>query len=80
MYIYIYIYVYTHIHIHIYICVIIYIYIYLFIYLFIYTCRAERDACEMCSELQIFARLHMRIKIHQRGVQWKQGVVVYIIL
>ena len=45
----------------------------IYIYIYIYT------PC-VWDARRLFARARPLIKIHQRGVQWKQGVVAHILL
>ena len=75
------------IHIYIYICMCICI-LYLFSCLFIhvlYVCTQDASLCLYChffvlaGPRLVAARL-WRFKIHQRGVQWKKGVVICMLL
>ena len=93
IYIYIYICIYTYIHTYIYIYIYIYIHTYIYIYIYTYT---YRYVCYMCIYIYIYTYIYIYIysnsqqstersapqvfKIHQRGVQWKQGVVIYMTL
>ena len=52
-----------------YVCM--YVYIYIYIYTYMYTRRAA---------LRRLGSWPTWLKIHQRGVQWKQGVVIYMML
>ena len=59
-----------------------------YIYIYIYKCIDVKRACIMLRTLcrrrnakTLFSKLFcLSFKIHQRGVQWKQGVVVYTML
>ena len=55
------------IHTYTYVCIYIYIYIYICVAIWL---RATQSSCLRGSWL----------KIHQRGMQWKQGVVIYVML
>ena len=69
-FIYIYIYIYTHVYA---VCCV-YIYIYIYIYIYMHTPEEHQDAARPVGHQG------EPPKIHQRGVQLRQGVVVYIIL
>ena len=57
-----------------------YIYIYIYIYVHI-TCRTRKPFERQPNGFAITQySLRKCFKIHQRGVQWKQGVVIYTIL
>ena len=64
-----------------------FIYIYIYIYIHMYTywigyvySTNESFAGGWAREWGLTAETRGRLKIHQRGVQWKQGVVVYTTL
>ena len=95
VYIYIYIYIYIHTYIYIYIYAI-YVYIYIYVCMYIHMCvciyvciytritlKTDRKhgftARPIVSSVRLMF-LYLPLKIHQRGVQWKQGVVIYMML
>ena len=53
---------------------IIYICIYIYIYIYIYRKRERLYTCTYIHTLLLLPS----VMIHQRGVQWKQGVVIYM--
>ena len=64
-----------------YVCMYIYIYIYMYISLFtprVSGLVAWSRAGTFCGRRLLLPLPLTALKIHQRGVQWKQGVVVYI--
>ena len=79
-YAYIYIYTYISLYIYIYIYICIYIYMYIYIYIYIYDTEVRPRPAPAASGCSRPRPLGLLIKIQQRGVQWKQGVVIYIIL
>ena len=61
-------------HMYTYTCIYIYIYIYIHTYMmYTYAISYERDGSILLSEAEA-----PPLKIHQRGMQWRQGVVVHI--
>ena len=54
-----------------------YIHMYTYIYIYIYT---HIHSSLQRLALALSSRDLMRLKIHQRGVQWKQGVVICMLL
>ena len=83
VYIYIYIYMYVCIHIYVYVYVCMCVYIYIYIYMYIRRCmhagmRSPRVR-ETIRDSKPFVHLLLPtpLKIHQRGLQWKQGAVIY---
>ena len=71
-FLYIYIYIYIHIYLSIYLSLSLSIYIYIYIVRLLRTCDASTSA-GLGGDNVIF-------KIHQRGVQWKRGVVICMVL
>ena len=90
IYIFVYIYIYICISLSISLSLYIYIYIsisislslYIYIYIYIYTHIHINTVPEAapCSCSAVGGASFRSLKIHQRGLQWKQGAVVYIIL
>ena len=96
LYIYIYIYMYTyicmyvcvHIYIYIYVCMYIHIYIYIYTYIctymHIYTLHAPARMLGIAADFRgssaARVRPHPPLYIPQRGVQWKEGVVICMVL
>ena len=62
----------------------VYIHICIYIYIYIYTCRSV--ACAWAAATKYYsayvgqATLTDKLYILQRGLQWKQGVVIYMLL
>ena len=58
-------------------CMFIYIYIYIYIHTYIYVHLYHKQLTMASSRLR---RRLLLLKIHQRGAQWKQGVLIYMML
>ena len=67
--------------IYVYVCIYIYIYIYIYVYTYAYIDPAAQEILAALLQLrEPGAWPDLNLKIHQRGVQWKQGVVIYMML
>ena len=83
MYVCIYIYIYIHMYVCMHVCVCVYIYIYIYMYTHVQTAQQHHtnDLGEAPpARRTAHGSVSPRLKIHQRGVQWKQGVVTCMVL
>ena len=63
-----------------YVCIYIYIYMFSYLYASIHKLLVRPRSGPRCRPPASPARHGLFFKIHQRGVQWKQGVVIRMML